>query len=808
MLGLREFPASVYCEILGILVKVQSRIGFGRLNYCAGGHLPPAYHSVVQRKKEGKREMFEITYRHSEKLLDYISRGVAYENGTYDFTFENTYLIYHYERGDSMDYIAVDMRNELSSHIIRRKNHHLYDKESFRMLIPNILDAVKFNGERRYLEHLLNDPMVLIDFIFRTVLVNRGYSIREEQIDLCKKILNGFIKKKISICEAEVGTGKTLAYLVAGFVAKQYQFNKYGLNFPITISTSNIELQHSIIAKDIPMLSSALLEYRMIASPLTSTLRKGKEHYFCLRRYNDYLSQLGRYPKKHSSSIELLAQLQELPFGIDLDNYKIGSGLKYKICVADECWNCSLKNDCPYISQMRKNSKSTKLDFQVTNHNLFITSIKNMNDNNMKLLCRSSYVVIDEAHKFKAVAEDVYTEKINRANLEKFIKRIRCDSIKELNYYKECIKEISRCINYFFEDLVLMNSSENTDEDNDCAITLSPYQLGVVSKIVNALKYIEQNGKNSINRKTARILCETFEKMLERREYIVYLEGKENADLTVCIVPKNINDIMKEKIWKTDSRFILTSGTMSDGKNFEYFKRENGLTCISNQLLQETKNESGFNYDNNSRLYIPDDIPYPNNDDWEYLNAIAERCYDLIEATNGHTVILFTSYKVLNAVYMMLKERLGKYDLICMTRGNKTSISDFKKSSNGVLFASGSMWEGVDCKGDGLSSLIIVRLPFPMRSIVLEENKDEDVAKFIKETCLPNMLIKLRQGAGRLIRTEKDTGVISILDARASQNGRYRKNVLNALKKYPLIDSIEAVGCFIKNVKSESYFAE
>ena len=202
-------------------------------------------------------------------------------------------------------------------------------------------------------------------------------------------------------------------------------------------------------------------------------------------------------------------------------------------------------------------------------------------------------------------------------------------------------------------------------------------------------------------------------------------------------------------------------------------------------------------------------MPIPNNDDDDYFKAIADEIYKIIQATNGHTAILFTSYKALKLVHELLKDRLAGYDTICMTRSNKNAITDFKKSKNGILFASGSMWEGVDCVGDCLSSVIIVRLPFPMRSALMEEKKDacDSVADFVDRYCTPNMLIKLRQGVGRLIRCESDTGIVSILDPRAVSKS-YASKIDHALHKYPKVDSTEEIESFMRSVKHESYYAE
>lgn len=148
-----------------------------------------------------------------------------------------------------------------------------------------------------------------------------------------------------------------------------------------------------------------------------------------------------------------------------------------------------------------------------------------------------------------------------------------------------------------------------------------------------------------------------------------------------------------------------------------------------------------------------------------------------------------------------------QYELIRMTRSNKSAIADFKKSKNGVLFASGSMWEGVDCIGDCLSSVIIPRLPFPMRSATMESKKEEcnGLGEFVNTICVPEMLIKLRQGLGRLVRCETDTGLISILDTRAT-TGKYTDKVGNVLAKYTKAETLDEVEAFFREVKSPAYF--
>ena len=148
-----------------------------------------------------------------------------------------------------------------------------------------------------------------------------------------------------------------------------------------------------------------------------------------------------------------------------------------------------------------------------------------------------------------------------------------------------------------------------------------------------------------------------------------------------------------------------------------------------------------------------------------------------------------------------------EYSLVRMTRGNKTALDSFRKSKNGVLLSSGSIWEGVDFAGDCLSSVIIVRLPFPRRSAYMNHKRARFRSRydFVQTYAVPEMLIKLRQGAGRLIRTESDTGVLTILDARATRSS-YAGSVQKALSQYPRVFSVKEVADFMHSVKPASYF--
>lgn len=755
--------------------------------------------------------MFEITYSDSDILEDYKDCGKAHKSGAYDFTFENRFIIYHAPLRHMVDYIALDMTTGLASCVITKKPGDLYSKASYKRLIPNILYSVKYTGDVRYLNRFAHDPLTVIESIFRVVLPNNGYNIREEQITLSKQMYIGFTEKQVALCEAEVGTGKTLSYLVAAIVAKHHNRKEYGLNLPVTITTSSIELQKAIVEREIPNLSKMLLDYHIIDEPLTAVLRKGKEHFFCRYRYEDYLKNVKEYPEKYSSTIKILEAMSDLKAGIDLDRYRISGALKNRICVKNSCAGCKKKKCCEYEEYIERMYNLPDLDFQVTNHNLYLMSQKTRSDEQPPLLRESCFVVVDEAHKLKEAAEDTFGESISESDIVRYVNNIKhmCSIHSNPDKYKALLKELLAENKSLFASIRRKRSEKDLDEDRGSIITLSQVQVGKLTKLAEIVEEIE---KLKIKRNygmpvSGKILLTALRTINKSSETITWVDTDENGVISLCCTLKNVNTLLRKMVWDRNVSHVLTSGTITDGTDFEYFKSENGLDQIPQRLLLETRTESPFDYQNHTRLYMPKGLPTPDNSSEEYIKAIAEQIYEIIRATNGHTAVLFTSYKALNLVHELLADRLNEYDTICMTRSNKNAITDFKKSKNGILFASGSMWEGVDCVGDCLSSVIIVRLPFPMRNAVMKEKKDNclTVAEFVNRYCTPNMLIKLRQGVGRLIRSENDTGVVSILDPRATTKA-YSAKIGQALRKYPTVDTIEEICSFMKGVKSKEYF--
>lgn len=215
-----------------------------------------------------------------------------------------------------------------ASEVTRRRKDNLYDERSYRSMTPLVLDSIKYTGDKRYLNVIVSNPYEAIESIFRVILPEYGFTVREEQIRLSMDMYDGLVGKQVAICEAEVGTGKTLAYLIASFVAQQRYAVEYGFHLPVTISTSSIELQKMIVEKEVPQLSRMLQDYGLIKHPLTAVVRKGKEHYFCKARYYDHLNKIMQHEEKYRSMIEFFTTSKIATRAFDLDQWDMPAAVK------------------------------------------------------------------------------------------------------------------------------------------------------------------------------------------------------------------------------------------------------------------------------------------------------------------------------------------------------------------------------------------------------------------------------------------------------------------------------------------------
>ena len=488
-----------------------------------------------------------------------------------------------------------------------------------------------------------------------------------------------------------------------------------------------------------------------------------------------------------------------------------------KINIPKSCEiGCPLYSRCKYKADLEA-ARKLNYDFQVCNHNYYLADANLYHKKQRTLIPKQSVAVIDEAHKLTDAAMQIFgttfdgdaiTELahalFNHSTGNKHQRIILKDKLRELMLFRDTL----------FRKLIEVSSIEDKEEENRQINThIDKSAKETITDILRLLEGLYQYCEKDIRRNCN--LKRLFDEVLtalpvfyDTKNIIYWLEDIEKVDSAkLCAIPTNIESKLAKVLWKNKVPKILTSGTLSDGKGFDFIKTSMGIDLVPKHTVNETSFASPFNYHDHSMLYISEKVPYPDKNDVNYIKELAKEIRRLINATAGHTAVLFTSYQLLAKVYEQIKDTIS-YTTIKMEKTTNNIVSDFKKSRNGVLFATGAFWEGVDCPGDILSSVIIVNLPFPVPSPVMEHKKKayNSIKVFIDELVFPQMIIKLKQGMGRLIRNETDTGIVSILDYRVSAQGKYRNRVLNALLQYPMTDSIDDVKKAMRRWKDTDYF--
>jgi ATP-dependent DNA helicase DinG len=228
------------------------------------------------------------------------------------------------------------------------------------------------------------------------------------------------------------------------------------------------------------------------------------------------------------------------------------------------------------------------------------------------------------------------------------------------------------------------------------------------------------------------------------------------------------------------------------------------------RLMREISLPSPFDFKRNTLLYFSKAVPVPDQKDKRYIAAVADEVERLVKASHGHAAVLFTSYNARGQVYAILSKCGLPFPMFQMGRRDTTALERFKVSGNGVLFASGALWEGIDIPGDALSMLIIVKLPFAAPDPIGDYEKSlcGDMGEYMRRALMPDMLVKAKQGFGRVIRTESDTGVCAFLDLRAYPGAAYHRRLLCALPECDVTTDILDIEPFLRSVKNPAYFGQ
>ena len=712
-----------------------------------------------------------------------------------------------YFNGQKFTYRAVNIYTLQSKYLFYRSmplEASQYNQTAERMLQLGI--NMLPEGRRRSTKQ--ERAGTLLSYIFTDIMPLYGFTYRNNQRELALHMLEALQGNKLALSEAAVGTGKTHAYILAVVIHNLFSDSK----MPAIVSTSTIALQKAITEEYLPQISTILTGHKIIEAPLSFVVRKGKTHYLCdsrLKTYRRSIEQLDRPQDEYLRSVLMDLTIMS-DCGMDLDKYELTRYVKARICVDEHC--NGLCENCRYLSFIQR-CLSSYYDFQITNHNFVLANILNRKSGRKRLLPDYQTVIFDEAHKLPDTARQMYGGRFASTEIPELAVYLLSER-QNTPYGGRLVAVCDQLVNTnkeLFQRVIV--------DQNQTEIMFNKKVVWIIESLIEALNgiasyFIEVSDRKRLNRyKNIRRKCrDMVGKLRVLQDYeslILWREQDENENEILCSVPKNLSAHLYRDIWDRNIPYILTSGTLSANGSFYHIKRTTGIDLAPRWRITETSQASPFHYHSHMLIYLSEEVPFPNIQEIEYVEAVTLEIRKLIYATKGHTLVLFTSYWLMERIFNLISGTIA-YPLFLMGKGEMNTLDMYRESKNGVLFASDTAGEGIDLAGDILSSVIIVKLPFPIPDAVsrFEQSQYENLQQYLREIVTPSMLIKLKQYVGRAIRRETDTAVVSILDSRVNQRGKYREAVLEALPDAPVTGKIEDVIRFITDKKCEEYFDE
>jgi ATP-dependent DNA helicase DinG len=608
------------------------------------------------------------------------------------------------------------------------------------------------------------------------------------------------------------------------------------------ISTNTINLQEQLLNKDIPIAKQVIPEeFRYI-------LVKGRGNYLCNRKFYNIASgdfiDVSHYSITQKEQFKEIMKWgsntskgdkSELPFEVDSvvwEHFQSESDM----CAGGKC---PYKNECFFLKSREDKKKANIL---ITNHHLYFADLalrkKIGFDNEFSILPEYGAVVFDEAHNVEKVARSYFSHEISLYAFARILnqispvtskKKIENGSVWMLLQYlqKREIGEKDRIIKFLEKGILGIHKDFYESGKRYFAKLIEAFSKGEVGSIAirlkketltnavyyNDLKNLQEEFLNQYSSYMAKVrpvlkmleeyddkegIVTDFIKLfgrvdnffdefkfitkMDEEEFIYWVEiGAKQLNAKLIATPLKIEEDLQEVLYDNVEEIIFTSATIALGESFEYFKESLG---IEGKTLDKVIH-SPFDYKKQMKVYIPTDIPEPTSS--SFTSGIMTFLKEMILKTKGKTFVLFTSYSALNFVYYSLRDELEKKGMEFFIQGmapRTQLVEGYKRGKNPVLFGTDSFWEGVDVKGDQLSSVIIVKLPFkvpsdPITEAIIESFTNRGKNAFM-EYQIPESIIKFKQGVGRLIRSKEDKGMITVLDTRII-NKKYGKYFMDAI---------------------------
>jgi ATP-dependent DNA helicase DinG len=615
-----------------------------------------------------------------------------------------------------------------------------------------------------------------------------GFQPRPQQQAMLQAVLEALKTQATAVIEAGTGVGKTFAYLAPALLCDER----------VIISTGSKTLQDQLYHKDLPLVRKAL------KSSSKTALLKGRANYLCLHRLKITQSE-GRLPDKKSvvwlrrigdwsglTRTGDAAELSAVPRDAEIWQ-RVTSTTEN--CIGAEC---SDYQECFVVKARRA---AQEADIVVVNHHLFFADLAIKEEGFGELLPLANVVVLDEAHQLPEIASSFFSDTFSSRKLQDW----KRDTLLEVLANASDMPDLRDQLDVLEKAVLDLRLAMDT-----------PGQRAPWARICHKPAIVEHVGLLTASMEQLAVLLELassrskglqacYERLLEQQACLQRLQNPPadtvqwfetfTRGFALTSTPLDVAVPFKKCMAELPCSWVMTSATLAVGQSFEHFNQRMGLDNATTLQL-----DSPFDYWRNALLYLPAGLPEPQ--DSGFISALVDAAVPVIEACGGRTFMLFTSYRALNEAAELLQDRI---DFPLLIQGESTPrdmIDRFRELGNAVLLGTASFWEGVDVRGDALSCVIIDKLPFaaptdPVMEARLESIRQRGGNPF-GEYQIPQAVITLKQGVGRLIRDQSDRGVLMICDTRLRTRS-YGKVFLDSLPRMPRTQKLEIVERFFEN---------
>lgn len=598
-----------------------------------------------------------------------------------------------------------------------------------------------------------------------------NFQPRAAQQQMAEAIAATVKKKGQLVVEAETGTGKTFAYLAPVLLGKGKAI----------ISTGTKNLQEQLFHRDLPTLRKVLAPEKVVA------LLKGRSNYLCLHRMEQATQQAGQFSKDIQSQLITVKRWATSTRSGDMGELNAlaedASVLPQVTSTQDNCLgrDCPVYEDC-HLVKARK--EAMEADIVVVNHHLFFADMALKDTGFGELIPSVDTVVFDEAHQIPDIASQYFGETVSSRQLTEVCEELQRLCMTELKDLSQA-SAMARTLLQTLKDWRLLFPRDPM-RGNWRDWRRKPEITEVAERVQERLTLLTEVMKTAIGRN------KDFDNLYERAEQHLYIWRQlmdvertgysfwfETTPRHVSLhqTPLSVAKTFGGYIKRNKMSWVFTSATLAVNEQFDYFTKRLGIEEADTLLL-----ESPFDFAKQAKLCLPRYLPEANDPNrHEMLTEIAEQC---VKVNRGGTFLLFTSHRMLQQMAAILRNRLDREILVQGESGKTELLESFTKKGNAVLLGTSSFWEGVDVRGEALRCVIIDKLPFaspddPLLNARVEDARLRGVDAF-STIQLPQAIIALKQGAGRLIRDKDDSGVLIVCDSRLVTR-QYGKQFLASL---------------------------